>query len=280
MINWMIRAVPWRVRRHVAALPLIGQVQRRLTASMMDGREFEHRVDAGPARGIRFLVRMPEDKGIWTGSYERELAAQVGAEMRRHPGQAAFDIGGWHGFFAGVLAANGASEVHVFEPLPDNQDRLRKLISLNPEKKIVLHATALGDADGQVDLLLAGETSMAKVAHSQFQPEVQVQRRLPVAIARLDTMLASAALPPPAVMKIDVEGAEAAVLSGAGETLARHRPVLFIEVHSHGLMQSCTEILSGHGYTVSAIGPDAEGAGGVMQVVARPARQGSAADAP
>ena len=37
---------------------------------------------------------------------------------------------------------------------------------------------------------------------------------------------------PPDLMKIDVEGAEGAVIRGAARTIDAHRPVLLIEVHS------------------------------------------------
>jgi hypothetical protein len=37
-------------------------------------------------------------------------------------------------------------------------------------------------------------------------------------------------LPPPDVMKIDVEGSEVSLLHGAAETIRRHRPVIVIEV--------------------------------------------------
>src|SRR6478672_10596056 len=49
-----------------------------------------------------------------------------------------FDAGGWHVFYAGVMALAGASKVFVFEPLPANCDRIRRLIELNPALPIEL----------------------------------------------------------------------------------------------------------------------------------------------
>jgi hypothetical protein len=49
---------------------------------------------------------------------------------------------------------------------------------------------------------------------------------------RLDAMISAECLPDPDLMKVDVEGAEAAVLDGAVEVLRRARPVLVIELHA------------------------------------------------
>jgi hypothetical protein len=52
-----------------------------------------------------------------------------------------------------------------------------------------------------------------------------------VAIRRLDTIIKEGGLPPPDLIKIDVEGAEADVLDGAKETIQNYRPILIIELH-------------------------------------------------
>jgi hypothetical protein len=51
--------------------------------------------------------------------------------------------------------------------------------------------------------------------------------RVSVRTERLDDVLADG--PPPALIKIDVEGAELGVLKGAVETLQRHRPHVLFE---------------------------------------------------
>lgn len=272
VLSALVWLIPWRIRARIKSLPLVSELQRRITSAVLDGREFEHTVDAGPAKGIRFLVSMPADKGIWTGGYEAEFAIPLAAEMARHHGAVAFDIGGWHGFFAGVMAANGAGAVHVFEPLPDNQYRIQKLIELNPERRIVLHATALGEQDGECDLLVMPDTSMAKLSDSSFQPNVPAMRRLAVPIARLDTMLSANLVPPPHLLKIDVEGAEAAVLYGATTLIRTHRPVVFLEIHSADLLRACTEVFASHDYIVTPLDVDLATAEerGLFHVVARP----------
>ena len=48
-------------------------------------------------------------------------------------------------------------------------------------------------------------------------------------------------LPPPSLIKIDIEGAEVAALRGA--KLARHRPCLIVEFHEPGLVEQARAIL-------------------------------------
>lgn len=232
-------------------IPGLASLQRAIVTRTLNGQEFEHRVDAGPAKGVKFLIKMPEDKGIWTGTYEIDFATRLAASVK--PGKVAYDIGSWHGFFAGVMSAQGASRVHVFEPLPVNSDRIRRLIALNPDRAITLHAAAVGDSESEMDLMIMPETSMAKLETSMFQADNKSATRVRVKVRSIDAMIVAGEIEPPALMKIDVEGAEAMVLRGARETLRRHRPVIFAEVHSSALLGECRALLEAEGYLVKLI---------------------------
>ncbi|MGH6923672.1 MAG: FkbM family methyltransferase [Propylenella sp.] len=260
LINRMLGAVPFAWRSRIRRIPGVAEAQRAIVAAAMDGREFVHEVDAGPARGMRLLVKMPEDKGIWTGTYEAEFAAAVAAAVE--PGMVACDIGGWHGFFAAIMSAHGAKCVHVFEPLPENGERIERLGALNPRFDIRLHACAVGDRDGRIDLSVMPQSSMAKIAGSAFQPDAPQDRRLNVRLASLDSLVVSGEVAPPDIVKIDVEGAEALVLRGAANVLKRHAPIVFAEVHTPALLAECGSLLSEAGYRVALIGPGFGAAGG------------------
>jgi FkbM family methyltransferase len=250
----VLNLVPLSVRRHIKQIPGIAQLQRKLVSTLLDGREFTHMVDAGPAKGISFLIRLPEDKGIWTGTYELDFATRVAVAVR--PGVIGYDIGGWHGFFAGVMAANGAREVHVFEPLPLNAERIRKLIEFNPTKSITLHTIAVGESDTEMNLLVMPETSMAKLEASGFQQDATSQQKMRVRVRSLDSILRAGEVPPPSLVKIDVEGAELLVLQGARATLRAHRPEIFAEIHSAALLEQCTDFLISEGYRIERLDVD------------------------
>jgi hypothetical protein len=71
--------------------------------------------------------------------------------------------------------------------------------------------------------------------------------------ARLDTLVEQLDLPWPGLLKIDVEGAEAAVLRGASAVLDR-RPALVIETHGARVEAECAELLAARGYRLTVVG--------------------------
>jgi FkbM family methyltransferase len=268
MIRSAVSIIPWGLRPYIRSTPVLAQGLRWLATKALDGREFVHRVDAGPAKGVRFWIRMPEDKGIWTGAYERRFAEQLASAMQ--PGWVGYDIGGWHGFFTGVMAARNARRVVVFEPLPANIARIEHLIALNPSLPIEIQPLALGAAEGTAELLIMPETSMAKLTQSEFRPEAPAINRITVRISTLDALVYSGILPPPNLIKLDVEGAEMLVLSGAERVLAQHRPAIFAEVHSSELLRRVSALLGSQGYSVTQIDQDEPlvASGDVMKIQA------------
>ena len=242
-----VALVPWPLRQAIRRMPLLAGAQRWLLARFLEGREFTHTVDAGPARGLRYPVTLPADKGIWTGTYELDLARAIAAAVQ--PGDVCFDIGGWHGFFAGVMALRGAKHVVVFEPLPANIAQLRKMLALNDSLPITVVEAAVADRDGELEFVVMPETSMGKLSASSFQ-QSRNGTRMHVRAVALDALIARGEASVPAVMKIDVEGAEMFVLAGARNLLAMHRPTLFIEAHSPALRRECQSFLEDLGYVV------------------------------
>ena len=69
LLNQILAAIPYSWRGQIKRIPVISRIQQRVASSVFDNEEFIHECDAGPARGVRFLVKLPEDKGIWTGTY-------------------------------------------------------------------------------------------------------------------------------------------------------------------------------------------------------------------
>ena len=227
---------------------MVAPLQRWLLGKFLEGREFVHTVDAGPATGLRYPITLPQDKGIWTGTYEVELARRIAAAVR--PGTVCLDIGGWRGFFSGVMALAGASKILVFEPLPANATQIRRTLELNPKLSIELIEAAVGETEGRLEFVVMPESSMGKLAASSFQAEQRGGQKISVRVVAVDELIATGKFAPPAMLKIDVEGAEMFVLRGARQLLAARKPELFIEVHSPALAKECDAFLTGLGYEI------------------------------
>lgn len=254
IIQRSIRLVPWRLRTSIGNLPLVGPVQRWIFSRFFAGQEFVHTVDAGPARGLRYPIQLPQDKGVWTGTYEIEFAEALARATKA--GTVCFDIGGWHGFYSGVMALAGAARVHVFEPLPQNCERIRRLIALNPELDIRLIDAAVADRSGTTVFEIMAQGNMGKLSESPFDRDNRGAQQIEVRTAALDDLVADGSIEPPALLKIDVEGAEALVLRGGRELLQTYQPTLFVEIHSPELADECRAILAELGYTVSILEDD------------------------
>lgn len=245
-----VQFVPWRLRSVIKQIPIVAQVQRWLLAQVLEGTEFVHVVNAGPAKGLKTIVQLPADKGIWTGTYELDFVQSLAAAIR--PGDVCFDVGGWHGFCGGVMALNGASKTVIFEPMPPNCERICKLIQLNPKLNIQLFQGAAGEMNGRAAFHVLDADSMGKLDSSSFQKEV-AGKTIDVELVSLDTWCNANSVAFPNVMKIDVEGAELMVLRGAINILKTTKPTLFIEAHSRELAREVVKLLEQFGYAPTTL---------------------------
>jgi FkbM family methyltransferase len=247
-----VNFVPYRLRHWIRRVPGVAPLQRFVIGRVLSGHAFAHRINAGPAAGLTFEVTLPFDKAIWTGTYERAFAEALAGAVKR--GGICYDIGGYRGYMSGVMAAAGAAKVVVFEPLPENQQAIRRFCALNPSLPVELLCLAVGAQDGFAHLATMPDRSMAKLATSPFQPYAHALGVIAVRLRTIDALVREQTIPPPDLVKIDVEGAECDVLAGAAETLRRWRPTVLLEAHSAALERECSRTLRDLGYRVSRIG--------------------------
>ncbi len=163
------------------------------------------------------------------------------------PGETAVDVGANIGSMAAVLARRSASggSVHAFEPHPELYSKLTANVASWKGSGCVAgvecHALALSDREGEAELHVpesfAVNSGLSSLSRSTRGSSLSVRT------ATLDGFFRSR--PIPALLKLDVEGHEAAVLKGARTLLAsgRVRDILFEEndpVHdeSRGLLKA------------------------------------------
>jgi FkbM family methyltransferase len=154
------------------------------------------------------------------------------AERFLRPGMVVLDIGANQGFYT-LLASKFVGtqgKVMAFEPSPRELRRLKFHLWLNRCHNVEVSDAALGSASGNEDLhvVLGSESG----CNSLRPPEVsQPTRKLQVRVERLDDALKARQIAGVDFMKLDVEGAELAVLQGASALLStRPRPIILAEV--------------------------------------------------
>lgn len=156
------------------------------------------------------------------GAYEPHLANICRAILRE--GDHFVDIGANIGFFS-VLAGNACGptgRVWSFEPSPTLFHRLEHNLQINRLTNVNPRCCAIGDKDGTVQFFTAtsvnaGLGSIRDIGHSADQ-------RIHVPIRMLDSLRDE--MGRVRLIKIDVEGAEPLVMSGAKQILRDHAPYL------------------------------------------------------
>jgi hypothetical protein len=81
-----------------------------------------------------------------------------------------------------------------------------------------------------------------------------------VRTSTLDALVQSGAIPPPDVIKMDIEGGELRALQGARHVLGRHSPTLLLATHEDGIHAACVELLFELGYECQPLDVGSAGA--------------------
>ncbi len=147
-------------------------------------------------------------------------------------GGVVYDVGAFTGayslFFSRRVGVSG--RVIAFEPRAESFSILVANLERNRVNNVLPLPLALGaEADRRSLFMLPGMPTTASLASEAHTP---LRRQTGEAnIEPLDTLVDTIPLPPPTLIKIDVEGLELDVLHGARTTLKQFRPDLLIEVH-------------------------------------------------
>lgn len=140
------------------------------------------------------------------------------------PGFRMLDIGANVGFYslAAAAASGGEARIAAFEPTPDVAAMLRASVAANGFAGIEVHQLALGDR--------AGELVLAHGTDSALNRIVAVGEGTRVEMRTLDAVAQAQGLAGIDFVKLDVEGAETAVIAGGRDFFARESPLVMFEV--------------------------------------------------
>jgi FkbM family methyltransferase len=203
----------------------IARPLRRLLVGAAPAGVQSVRVCGGLLEGATLLVDLSCEKYYWLGTHEERVQRVLAEHIRA--GATVYDIGAHVGFFALLCArlVGPAGAVYAFEPRADNVDRLRRNIAINGSDNIRVVPAAVSDRRGDMAFVLDKSTLEGHLAIADGAGGARVRTET------VDSVVADG-MPPPDFLKIDVEGAEAAVIRGAAKTIVSRRPLVLVEVHS------------------------------------------------
>jgi FkbM family methyltransferase len=158
------------------------------------------------------------------------------------PEGAFIDVGASTGWFT-VLMAKRGYEVHAFEPNVRVLPRLRANLELN-EVKAEVYEAAVSDKTGTATFIYNPNVPLTSGGSlTKILPPTKATETVPT--LRLDDL----ELPKPAVVKIDVERHEMAVLRGAERYIMEHRPPMVLEANEKEYELELAEWLGERGYS-------------------------------
>jgi FkbM family methyltransferase len=178
------------------------------------------------------------------GIFALVLEPQTASWFKVSSGDVVVDIGAHIGRYT-LMAARYASKVIAVEPEPSNYLLLKANIDLNRFSNVLTLPIALSSNRGPRKFYLAagGDTARSSLEHewSTKMGFIPKQKALEVESETLDSLMARLDIADIDLLKIDVEGHEAAVLEGGSKSLSRTRK-LILEV-SRGNEKICETLL-------------------------------------
>jgi FkbM family methyltransferase len=142
------------------------------------------------------------------------------------------DVGAHHGQFA-LFAADRFPDARIlcFEPQPEALAQLERIaISTAGRLTVVPYAAGAHLARAEMHVSARDDSSsllpISEHGQAAVFPGTHKTTSIPIEVRPLDEMLSPAALTPPVLLKIDVQGSELEVLRGARRTLDRVGDVL------------------------------------------------------
>lgn len=202
------------------------------------------------------------DFSIWLlGSFEPETVRCYQQIVR--PGDAVLDIGANIGAHTPHLArcVGPQGRILAFEPTDYAFAKLTRNVALNPELagRIQCLQLLLGDADAPAGptASLYSSWPLKDEAGTHHLHQGKLMTTTGARALTLDTALATSGLNRLDCIKLDIDGAECAMLRGARATLTRWHPLIVMELAPYVLdekgasLRELVQLLQGYGYSLA-----------------------------
>jgi FkbM family methyltransferase len=189
--------------------------------------------------GDRYITRSLEVYGEFSGAEWALLAQMV------KPGMTVVEVGANIGTHSVPLArACFPGPLYLFEPQQRVFQILCANLALNEVTNAIAYPEACGETPGFVVVPPLDYSAVYNFGGVSVQADGEGVQGLKVRATPLDSLNLAACH----VIKIDVEGFEAQVLRGAAQTIARHRPLLYVENDRVAHQQEVISLIADMGY--------------------------------
>lgn len=249
----MLARAIYRIKQGLAAS---GLLRRVASAVWPAGRQATIR--EGPLVGV--VLYVPPFCGgthYSSGAYE-QVEAQILLELVLRSGSDWFaDVGAHVGYYSLLVdrARQGECTVHAFEPAAAGFSCLARNLAHNCAGRFRIYNEAVAQASGRQ--LFCGASGAVSSGLQAFRPGTWGKgggHRQLVRTVSLDEALGTQASPRRGVVKVDVEGAEVAVLSGASTLMREQRPSWLIECHSPDTEHEAVKVMHENHYVCYWVG--------------------------
>jgi FkbM family methyltransferase len=228
-------------------VPILGSALKNFSRSAIPSNALVWKsIRSGPGKGLWIHLNPLYEMEYLEGNYEAPVERILLSNLR--PGTVFYDIGAHIGVFSLIAARNLGSHgsVFVFEPDPSNVRRIKEHASRNQLDAIRIIPKALCSTVGHQCFQRASVQSCMNRGVLAGDNSAIGESTIEVETTTLDAIGQEYALPN--LIKIDVEGSEAAVLRGGEEIFRLAKPLLVCEIHHEQASSDVTGWLQARGY--------------------------------
>ncbi len=193
---------------------------------------------SGPNKGFQWLIGS-SIYTCWFGSYEQQ---KQDALMRCiKPGMVIYDVGANAGFYTLLFSklVGSTGRVISIEALPSNAANVLRHVRLNGLTNVTVIPAAISKQSSLERFQTAESNAMGFLG--------QGSETLLIPTLTLDSLV-SMGLPPPDLVKMDIEGGEGDALEGSKNLLERAKTTWFIALHGESATTRSLAALARYGY--------------------------------
>lgn len=179
---------------------------------------------------------------LFHGLYQNDVLIWINHHSRK--GDIIFDVGAFHGLMSIVAskAVGPSGRVMAFEPNPTARKWLNTHLRLNKCSNVTVESIGLMDFEGSANFYVQeGDVTWNSSFIREFVDPQHNLTPVDVECTSIDAYVRKTGLIP-ALIKIDTEGTELAVLQGAKETIEKYKPILVLEMNPASARQAGTSL--------------------------------------